>query len=315
MGAFGFSRKDHQRVSRAVRRVESRVVDLTTPRRGPRGGGGGGGSVSRGVIAEGAQAEWINLSRVMRTDGVIKAWPFVDAPYWTNDSKYAIGDVVRLTAPAWSSSTAYSIGDLVVESATVYQCTVATGPDGTFPSGDFTSRGADSTWIRATATSSGTSGSPATYDNTKWTAETGRLWIDRYDLTGANAPTNFNTATNYTAGKVALLTGTAWSSATTYSIADIVSNGGNVYRCTTATGPDATFPDGDFTLIGVTGTIWRAKVDTGTGSFDYREWRPVTPVVQLKHGLTYKDMTVGSYVAWVASEAVVMHCEAMEGWS
>jgi hypothetical protein len=288
--------------------VQWRVVELG-------GGGGSGVATGRGVIADGDQAEWINASRVLRTEGVIKAWPFTTPPDWTNDSKYAIGDVVRLTAPAWSASTAYVVGDLVVESGTVYQCTTATGPDATLPLGDFASRGADGDWKRATATSSGTAASPATYDTSKWATEDARLWIDRYDLEGANAPSNFDTGTNYTAGKVALLSATAWSSSGTYALAAIVSNGGNVYRCTTATGPDATFPEGDFTLIGQAGTIWRAKVDTGTGAFDYREWRPVTPVVELRHGLSYKDVTVGSYVAWIGKEAVVMHCSPMEGWA
>jgi hypothetical protein len=278
-------------------------------------GTGGGSTTGRGVIAEGARAQWINASRVLRTDGVIKAWPFTAPPFWTDDSKYAIGDVVRLTAPPWSDAATYTVGQLVRYAGTVYQCIVATGPDATFPISKFASRSLDGQWLRATATSSGTAASPATFDVSKWAAEDALLWLDRYDLTGANAPTNFDTGTNYTAGKVALLTGTAWSSGTTYSIADIVSNSGNVYRCTTATGPDATFPSEDFTLIGATGTIWRAKVDTGTGAFDYREWRPVTPVVELRHGLTYKDVTVGSYVAWIGSEAVVMHCEAVEGWA
>jgi hypothetical protein len=280
-------------------------------RKGRGGAGGESLGTGAGIIWRGDQAVWNNDSRTMEI-GKIFAWPFTTPPAWSPTSRYAIHDMITLSAAAWSPQGTYANGALVERSGSVYQCTTATGPDEEFPTGDFTRRGALGQWFVATASSSGTVASPATFVASQWASTDATLWIDRYTPT---LVANFSASQNYTAGAAVKLNGGVWESSASYTVGQLVNYRETIYQCTTATGPDAEFPAGDFASRGASNSLWKAVVNVTASPWDSSEWRPLTKVVELDHGLSYKDVTEGSYVYWIGKEAVVMHCEAVENWS
>ncbi len=133
------------------------------------------------------------------------------------------GLAAALGQDPWAATTAYAVGDYVSKLGNVYICTVAGTSGATGPSG---------------------TGSAITDGTVTWAYKGAAVNVD-----GADGTTKVTVQEAAGPGGVA----TAWTGSTAYSVDDYVTNGGIIYRCTTAgtsaasggpTGYGATITDG-----------------------------------------------------------------------